>query len=193
MRFLIPRKRALLEKLIVSKLVKTRRLTTVFIGTCHWSLSWARWVQSKISHPVSWRLISHSRLCHLQIFRLTIVSHVRRVCHVHLIFFKIITLIMFSEEHTLRNSAPNILHFLGTSSVSDTNILSTLYWNTNNARDQVSRSYENTGRIVVSCIFYSLYLCFFFLHLSIYIKVNVCMFRHKYLSVNDILLFPSFT
>jgi len=49
-----------IEKLIVAQLVKkfsvfyeTRRFITVFLRTCHWSLCWARWIQSTSLHPNS--------------------------------------------------------------------------------------------------------------------------------------------
>jgi len=29
----------------------TRKFITVFTAARHWSLSWARWIQSTISHP----------------------------------------------------------------------------------------------------------------------------------------------
>jgi hypothetical protein len=44
----------------------TRRFNTVFTRALHWSLSWARWIQSKPSHPISVRSIlilsTHLRL-----------------------------------------------------------------------------------------------------------------------------------
>jgi hypothetical protein len=49
--------RVLLERLIVTQLVKkslpfygTLRFITVFTRSRHWSMSWARWIQSKPSH-----------------------------------------------------------------------------------------------------------------------------------------------
>jgi hypothetical protein len=55
---------ALLEKLPVVQLLNifpgfygTRRLITVFTRAIHWSLSWARSVQSVLSHPIVLRLI----------------------------------------------------------------------------------------------------------------------------------------
>jgi hypothetical protein len=50
--------RILLEKLTVTQLVDnmpafygSRRFITVFARACHWSLSWARWIQSTPSPP----------------------------------------------------------------------------------------------------------------------------------------------
>jgi len=50
----------LLEKLIDTQLAKkfpafyeTRRFITVFTTARHWSLSWARWIQSTPSHLIS--------------------------------------------------------------------------------------------------------------------------------------------
>jgi len=56
----------LLEKIIVTHPFKkfpalfgTWRFITVFTRVHHWSLSWARWIQSTPSHPLSLRFISH--------------------------------------------------------------------------------------------------------------------------------------
>jgi len=58
--FNYPWSRVLLEKLTVTHLVKevsafygTRRFVTAFTRSRHWSLSWARWIQSTPSHPIS--------------------------------------------------------------------------------------------------------------------------------------------
>jgi hypothetical protein len=64
---------ALLEKLPIVQLLKnfpefygTRRFITVFTRALHWSLSWARWIQSIPSHHISLRFIlilsTHLRL-----------------------------------------------------------------------------------------------------------------------------------
>jgi hypothetical protein len=68
-----PWSRVLLEKLTVTQPVKkypavygTRRFITVFIRAHHWSLSWARRIQSTLSHPLFLKSIllssSHIRL-----------------------------------------------------------------------------------------------------------------------------------
>jgi hypothetical protein len=56
--------RVLLEKLTVAQLVNkfsafygTRMFITVFTRARHWSISWARWIQSSPSHAVSLRSI----------------------------------------------------------------------------------------------------------------------------------------
>jgi hypothetical protein len=61
---LIPWSRVLVEKLTVTQLVKifptfygTRRFIIVFTRARHWSLSWARWIQSAPSHHISLRFI----------------------------------------------------------------------------------------------------------------------------------------
>jgi hypothetical protein len=70
---LTPWSRVPLEKPKVIQLVNkfpafygTRRFITVFTRACHWSLSWARWIQSTSSHTLSVRSImilsSHVRL-----------------------------------------------------------------------------------------------------------------------------------
>jgi len=57
---LTPQSRDLLEKLTVTELVKkfpafygTRWSTDVFTRPRHWTLSWARWIQSTSNHPIS--------------------------------------------------------------------------------------------------------------------------------------------
>jgi hypothetical protein len=61
---LTPWNRVVLEKLIVTQLVKefnafyeTRRFITVFTRACHWSLFWARCIHFTLSHPNSLRSI----------------------------------------------------------------------------------------------------------------------------------------
>jgi len=82
---LTPCIRVLLEKLTVTQLVKkfsalcrTRRSITVFLRSRSLSLSWARWIQSTISNPISlryiWILSSHVHpdlqvVSSLQVFR----------------------------------------------------------------------------------------------------------------------------
>jgi hypothetical protein len=58
--WLTPWSRVCLEKLVVTQLVKkfpafygTRRFITVFTRARHWSLSWARCIQSTTFHPIS--------------------------------------------------------------------------------------------------------------------------------------------
>ena len=67
-----PWSRVILEKLIVSQLVKkfpafygTRRFITAYTSACHLYLSWASSIQSITPHPTSWRsiLILSSHLC----------------------------------------------------------------------------------------------------------------------------------
>jgi hypothetical protein len=52
--------RVLLEKLIFAQLVEkfpafygTQRYTAVFTTACHWSISWARWIQPTPQYPTS--------------------------------------------------------------------------------------------------------------------------------------------
>jgi hypothetical protein len=61
---LTPWNRVLPEKLTVTHLVKTfpsscgtRRFITMFTSARHWSLSWALWIQSAPSQPISLRSI----------------------------------------------------------------------------------------------------------------------------------------
>jgi len=57
---LTPWDRDLLENVTVTQRLKkfpafngTRRFITAFTRARHWFLSWARWIQSTISHPIS--------------------------------------------------------------------------------------------------------------------------------------------
>jgi len=57
---LSPWSRVFLERLVTPQIVKkfttfygTRRFITLFTRACHWSLSWARCIQSTTSHPIS--------------------------------------------------------------------------------------------------------------------------------------------
>jgi hypothetical protein len=57
------RSRVPLENLTVAQLVKkfpvfygTRRFIAVFTRASHWIVSWARWIQSTLSHPISFKI-----------------------------------------------------------------------------------------------------------------------------------------
>jgi hypothetical protein len=114
---LTPWSRVLLEKLIVTHLVKkfpafngTWRFTTVFTRACQWPLSLPRWNQST-PHPVSLRSIlilsSHLELClpsglSLYVFQpkyfvlvLFLISPMRATCPAHPILLDLITRITF--------------------------------------------------------------------------------------------------
>jgi hypothetical protein len=61
-RLITPWSRFILDKLMITHLVKKctvfywiRRFITVFPTACFWSLSWARWIHSTTSHPISLR------------------------------------------------------------------------------------------------------------------------------------------
>jgi hypothetical protein len=110
---------ALLEKLpIVQPLKKlpafygTRRFIAVFTEALHWSLSWARLIQSTPSYPLSLRSISilsnHLRLglpsgllpsgFPTNILYALVASPMRATCPAHLVFIDLIMLIRFGEE-----------------------------------------------------------------------------------------------
>jgi hypothetical protein len=146
---------ALLEKLPIVQLLKnfpafygTRRFITVHTRALHWSLSWARAIQSTPSHPISLKSI-FILLTHLLLGLLSglfhsgsptnnlyavIFSPVRVTSPSYLILFDLIILIILGEEYKLRNSSLCIfLQLPVTSSLFCPNILlSTLIPNTLN-------------------------------------------------------------
>jgi hypothetical protein len=152
------------------KYFRSRSFITVFRRDRHWSLSWARWIQSIPLHPISLRSIllssSHLRQCHpsclflsrfpTKILYAFIFSIMRATCRANHIFLNLLILIILGEEYKLRSSS--LCSFLQppvTSSLFGPNILlSALFSNTlslcssRNVRDQVLLPYKTTCKII---------------------------------------------
>jgi hypothetical protein len=172
-----PWSRVLVEELVVTQLVKKlpvfygiRKLITIFTRACHWSLSWARCIQSKSSQPIFLRSIltpySHLRLVLLnslflscfrtRILNVFLISPMSDTWPVHLILHDLISLIKFGKVYKLRSSSLySHLQPPATSSLLGSYILlSTLFSNTLNihsslrVKDQVSHPYETTQILI---------------------------------------------
>jgi len=121
-----------METITVSRLVKKFRsfygnqmFITVYTRTRHWSLSWARWIQSTPSHPISPRSIlilsSHIRLgipsglfvsgFPTKIFYPFQKSSIRAAFLAHLILLDFIIVIIPGKAYKLwRSSQCNLIH-----------------------------------------------------------------------------------
>jgi hypothetical protein len=117
---------ALLEKVTVVQLVKelpasygTRRFTIVLTRVRHWSLPWARWIHSTLSHPISLRfiIILSSDLrpglpsglfpsgFPTKIMYAFIIYPMHATCSTHLILLDMIALTIFGEAQKLWSSS----------------------------------------------------------------------------------------
>ena len=124
--WLIPRSRAILEKLTGSQLDKkfpefyeAWRFITAFTSTHHLPLSWARSIQSMNQYPGSWRSILilsfHARLglpsClspsgfRTKTLYILPISPIRAICPVHLLLLDLITRTILGEQYRSLSSS----------------------------------------------------------------------------------------
>jgi hypothetical protein len=103
----------------------TRRFINVFTINRHCFLSWANWIQSKLSQPITLRslLILSSYLCPILSrgfftndllaisLHACVISLVCATCPVHLIFLPLITLIMIVKSRSTTNEVPGYGNF----------------------------------------------------------------------------------
>jgi len=129
--WLTPYSRDLLDKQIVTQIIKKFParygnwiFIPMFITACHWSLSWARWIQSSSSHPSSLRSIlilsSHLRLglpnslfssgFPIKILSTFLITPMCATSHVHSILLDFIILILL-VKHTNYEAPHYVLFF----------------------------------------------------------------------------------
>jgi hypothetical protein len=122
----------------------TRRYITAFTRALHWSLSWARSIQSIQSQPISLRFIlilsTHLRLgLHCGLFPsgfatnilYAFISLIRVTYPAHLTLLDLIILIILGEEYKLRSFTyrnPVIKYYPAKSGWNDNSCVTDIFW-----------------------------------------------------------------
>jgi len=148
-----------------------RKFITAFTNARLLSLSWARSIQSMLSHPNSWRSILiapyhlglgfpsglfTSRFPTKTLYTPLLSSIRNATCPAHLILLNVITRTMFAEEYrSLSSSLCSFLHSPVPRPSGRNILLTTLFSNTHSPRSslnvsaQISHPYKTPGKMAV--------------------------------------------